>query len=513
MVDVFLSYKSEERRLVEPIASALQSIGLSVWYDAQIQVGSLFDEQIDHELRTSRSVLVCWSNKSVNSQWVLREATVADLGNTIVPVFLDDVAPPGPFARREGARLAGWFGDLDHPEWLLLLESIQRILGRDDLIAKSRSLAGSPDRRPQVGHFREERQFRRRRRLLALDGAGPRAVLELEWLARIEAALRERHGSSELVLADYFDLIGGTSVSAYIASMLAVGKSVAMVTDTIQRDVGRWYKGSDGGGLFSRSKFESRRADADLSREFGDLQFNDKTIKTGLALCLKSLGSSRPFVITNNPFPTYWERNKSYYLRDVVLACIAEPGSVRPVSVRVGGEKAYFVDGMYGGLTNPALELLQTVVDPIHGLNWPLSTETTLVLSIGAGQWRVGFGDRRQDRYGGYAAMAHSMALDTVNSVERTMALIGDGGENKGGVHSPYIKYRRLDVRLDGAAIAELLSVDPRVAQSIASKVTGYSEYLNSGALRDLSRIGQAAASKVKYEEILPIEFDLLYEN
>jgi patatin-like phospholipase/acyl hydrolase len=48
-------------------------------------------------------------------------------------------------------------------------------------------------------------------RVLALDGGGIRGVITLGFLARIEALLQARHNRPDLVFADYFDLIGGTS--------------------------------------------------------------------------------------------------------------------------------------------------------------------------------------------------------------------------------------------------------------------------------------------------------------
>jgi serine/threonine-protein kinase len=39
MSDVFVSYKAEDRRRVQPLVEALQADGLSVWWDAQIGAG------------------------------------------------------------------------------------------------------------------------------------------------------------------------------------------------------------------------------------------------------------------------------------------------------------------------------------------------------------------------------------------------------------------------------------------------------------------------------------------
>jgi patatin-like phospholipase/acyl hydrolase len=67
------------------------------------------------------------------------------------------------------------------------------------------------------------------KRILSLDGGGVRGVLTLGFLKRIEDLLRTRHGRPDLTLADYFDLIGGTSTGAVIAAGLALGLDVASI--------------------------------------------------------------------------------------------------------------------------------------------------------------------------------------------------------------------------------------------------------------------------------------------
>ena len=66
------------------------------------------------------------------------------------------------------------------------------------------------------------------KRILALDGGGIRGAISVGFLERIEAIVRERMGPTA-VLADYFDLIGGTSTGAIIATLLALGKTVEEV--------------------------------------------------------------------------------------------------------------------------------------------------------------------------------------------------------------------------------------------------------------------------------------------
>jgi len=65
------------------------------------------------------------------------------------------------------------------------------------------------------------------KRILALDGGGIRGILTLEYLGVMEKILRQRSGNDDLLLCDYFDLIGGTSTGSIIAAGLACGMTVA----------------------------------------------------------------------------------------------------------------------------------------------------------------------------------------------------------------------------------------------------------------------------------------------
>src|ERR1700676_5020155 len=68
------------------------------------------------------------------------------------------------------------------------------------------------------------------KRILALDGGGVRGAIIVAFLEQIEKVLQERLGEP-VHLADWFDLIGGTSTGAVIAGALALGYT----TDDIKR--------------------------------------------------------------------------------------------------------------------------------------------------------------------------------------------------------------------------------------------------------------------------------------
>jgi len=63
------------------------------------------------------------------------------------------------------------------------------------------------------------------KRILALEGGGLRGVIEVAYLERLEALVRARRGP-EAMLADVFDLVGGTSTGAIVATAIACGLSM-----------------------------------------------------------------------------------------------------------------------------------------------------------------------------------------------------------------------------------------------------------------------------------------------
>jgi YD repeat-containing protein len=114
MSDVFISYANQDRGRAQMLAQALQAAGFSVWWDRDIAAGQSYDQVIEHELETARSVVVLWSRHSVISEWVKSEAQVAVERGTLVPAIIDAVRIPLEFRRKQGADLVGWDGDPQH---------------------------------------------------------------------------------------------------------------------------------------------------------------------------------------------------------------------------------------------------------------------------------------------------------------------------------------------------------------------------------------------------------------
>lgn len=123
---LFVSYASDDRRLIAPLVDFLRAQGWEVWWDRQLDVGEAFDRRIERELGAADCVVVVWSRTSVASNWVLSEAMAGFEANRLVPVALDArLSIPLPFNRVHAASLVDWTGTPDHPGLEELAEGIR----------------------------------------------------------------------------------------------------------------------------------------------------------------------------------------------------------------------------------------------------------------------------------------------------------------------------------------------------------------------------------------------------
>ena len=68
------------------------------------------------------------------------------------------------------------------------------------------------------------------KKILSLDGGGIRGALTLGYLKKIEDILKAKHPENKnFRMSDYFDLIGGTSTGAIIASLLVIASMAIFV--------------------------------------------------------------------------------------------------------------------------------------------------------------------------------------------------------------------------------------------------------------------------------------------
>lgn len=77
-IDVFVSYKREERAFADAVKEALVAKGYVAVSDVNLRNGDDFGDAIDHMLRQAKLVLVLWTEAAIKSDWVRKEARLAD---------------------------------------------------------------------------------------------------------------------------------------------------------------------------------------------------------------------------------------------------------------------------------------------------------------------------------------------------------------------------------------------------------------------------------------------------
>lgn len=132
MADIFLSYASEDRDRVRPLAEALISRGFDVWWDRALAAGQDYAATIERELRAAKAVIVVWTRSSAASTFVRDEAGRARDEGRLLPVMLDRVEIPLGFGSFQAEDFTNWNGGRNAPQMQLLEEVLKaKLSGRD----------------------------------------------------------------------------------------------------------------------------------------------------------------------------------------------------------------------------------------------------------------------------------------------------------------------------------------------------------------------------------------------
>ena len=359
------------------------------------------------------------------------------------------------------------------------------------------------------------------KRILALDGGGIRGTITLGFLARIEQVLRDRLGRADLVLADYFDLIGGTSTGAIIAACLAMG----MPAEEIRA---RYL--DLGGAVFARkrwdlwnARFDARPLTQQLTEVFGDCTLGDECLKTGLCIIAKRADTGSIWPLINHPDGTFYDANRTILLRDALRASTAAPTFFTPVQIDLGGgQAAAFIDGGVSMANNPALQLLLVATLGGFPFHWDRGADNLLLVSLGNGHRR-----HKEDA----VKLARSSVLTWASQVPRQLiedaswhtqlmlqyisrsvtpwAIDLEVGNLEGDLltSEPVLTYLRYDVALEAAAL-QALGLD-----DLAPRAEDLFDMAAADNRFDLARIGDVAARAQIFDEHFPVAFDALSDG
>jgi predicted acylesterase/phospholipase RssA len=269
------------------------------------------------------------------------------------------------------------------------------------------------------------------KKLLSIDGGGIRGLIALEFLARIESLLRERYGRSDLVLADYFDYVGGTSTGAILATLISFGHSMDEIREFYVRGARLMFepanvfqriaRGSKGplaplvgliGILLADPEIftPNKLSDAIRARCGADTTLGSAMLRTLLMIVMRNVSTDSPWWISNNPRakfnqPSIGEdgrlcSNLDIPLWKLIRASTAAPIFFPPEEITIPGSRRPFIfqDGGVTVHNNPAFQLFLMATLPPYNLCWPTGEKNLLLVSVGTGLCESGAPNLKVDQ-------------------------------------------------------------------------------------------------------------------
>ena len=393
------------------------------------------------------------------------------------------------------------------------------------------------------------------KRILALDGGGTRGIVTIAFLERIEELLRRRFDNPKLVLSDYFDLIGGTSVGSMLATLLAMGKEVAYIREKFESWAPRIFARKGDGVVYH--VFDARVLRGSVQSEVLDRRMSSPDLKTGLCIVTKRIDTGSVWPVINNPLDQYFlgrpgigneaprKGNGDYKLLDIIRASTAAPKYFSPMDIGIfegemedtDGLVVTFVDGAVSPHNCPALQLF--MMAGISGYNlgggeleprgnrraWKLGADNLLIVSVGTGSY-----DHRANRSRLSAGLDAAYALEGMISdgqqlaltllqwmsiprkawhIDRVLSdlnhdLLGDGA----GLTKPLLTFQRYDVRMENA----WLEAEKIVGKPFASAhLERLRDFTNPDTIAELYGLAAKAAAEQVSEDDFPTVFDRLW--
>lgn len=235
------------------------------------------------------------------------------------------------------------------------------------------------------------------RRILALSGGGVRGIVEVAFLEAVEAAYRRRLGP-ETRLCDVFDLVGGTSTGALIATAVSLGHPIERIRDFYLNRAAQFFRKRRWWQFGRAPLFDCDGLEAEFRQDVGDIALGDPALKTLLAIVTKRIDTGSTWIVNNIPTAPYFEDppdgsyrgNRHFKLARLLRATTAAPlyFSQELIELHEDGLHGVFVDGGMTPYNDPSLALLQLAGMRVFGLKWPFDPEKLFVLSVGAGRAR-----------------------------------------------------------------------------------------------------------------------------
>ena len=189
-------------------------------------------------------------------------------------------------------------------------------------------------------------------RILSIDGGGIRGVIPAVVLNYIEKGLQRRTDNPNVTLADYFDLVAGTSTGGILTCFY-------LLPPVAGRECHSRYFAADAIDMYARHGkdiFNSKRLRKGITREKYQADGLEKVLKDcmGEATLAESRKNclvtaydvtERKAVFFTSPEARKYE-HRNYLMRDVARATSAAPTYFELAAIRsMGGTQLYLIDG------------------------------------------------------------------------------------------------------------------------------------------------------------------------
>ena len=321
------------------------------------------------------------------------------------------------------------------------------------------------------------------KRILSLDGGGVRGVISVAFLERIEATLTAQAGA-DVRLGDWFDLVGGTSTGAIIATGLALGKTTGNLKDIYHRLAPRAFRRSRFRIPLLQPKFDVAGLRREIDAIVGGQTLDSTELCTGLGIVAKRVDTASLWIVANNPRAPYWDTpregnfigNRQYKLINLLRASTAAPTYFEPESIPILEKvKGLFIDGGVSPHNNPALALFMMTQLKPYGLCWKTGREKLTIVSIGTGGYRQRLDHASLGRMQNITIALHALRTVMDDSQGLALALMQWFGhsptpwlvnsEIQDMLHDlfpagPLFRFLRYDVRLEADWLEERLGVN-----------------------------------------------------
>jgi len=245
--------------------------------------------------------------------------------------------------------------------------------------------------------------------ILSIDGGGIRGIIPATVLVHIEKRIREKKGDDKRI-ADYVDLVAGTSTGAILGAMLLVPDANGRPKFTADDALAFYVKYGEeifnksirrktltGQMFFGAAKYSERRLESLLKEKLGDCMMS-QLLKPCIITAYNMHNGSAVFFNSREKNP----EKVDYLLRDVLRSTSAAPTYFNPAMLGFHAERKKHMVNLDGGVfaNNPAMcayaEARGTVFpdwqDDINRNKTYPTARNMHLLSLGTGGGYVDFG-------------------------------------------------------------------------------------------------------------------------